>query len=164
MPGLLHAGLSGHFSKRSVVIVVIKKIVAIQIGDDKNRHSHRCRNRRRLRLCYMPRGQFPPCVRCLQRCRRRGSGIIAPGAASLATNRSTYPSLSISAQTAVCVCGGGFGQSGSGGYIGESSVAIIPQQRFALGKLPRAAQNQNVGASVIVVVGLDQVESAELSV
>ena len=49
--------------------------------------------------------------------------------------------------------------------IREGPVAIVAKQRFALrhvARLPCSAQNQNVGASIVVVVGLHQVQAAQL--
>src|SRR3984893_4945906 len=55
-----------------------------------------------------------------------------------------------------------FGQAARGGHIGECAIAIVLQQRLALGKLPRSTQDKNVEATIIVVVGLHEVQSAQL--
>ncbi len=57
---------------------------------------------------------------------------------------------------------GRFSQAALGGDVGERPVAVVPQQRLALRHFPAAAQNQNVFAAVVVVVGLQDVQAAEL--
>src|ERR1700727_517097 len=58
--------------------------------------------------------------------------------------------------------GGGLSQTAGGGDVGKGSVAIISQQRFALRKLPGAAQHENIQAAVVIVIALNHVQTAEL--
>ena len=70
--------------------------------------------------------------------------------------------MSMSVQTAVCVLVAGRRQAAGGGDVGERAVAVVAQQRLALRQLPAAAQHQDVEAAVVVVVGLHDVQAAEL--
>ena len=69
-----------------------------------------------------------------------------------------------SAHAAVCEAVAGSAQPACRGHVGEGAVAIVPQQRVALGQLPPAAQHEDVLAAVVVVVGLNQVQPAQLTV
>jgi len=55
-----------------------------------------------------------------------------------------------------------FRQPGGLRNIGESAVAVISQKRLTYRKLPGAAQNQQIHTTVIVIVGLNHVQSAQL--
>ena len=70
----------------------------------------------------------------------------------------------MSAHTAVCELVAGVARSACGGHIGEGAVAVVPQQRFALSHFPSAAQHQDVHAAVVVVIGLNHVQPAQLAV
>ena len=70
----------------------------------------------------------------------------------------------MSAHAAVCVLVAGFAKSACSGHIGEGAVAVVPQQRLALGHFPPAAQHQDVLAAVVVVIGLHHVQPAQLAV
>ena len=48
------------------------------------------------------------------------------------------------------------------GDVGEGPVAVVAQQRLALRQLPSATQHQDVETAVVVVVGLQDVQPAEL--
>ena len=58
--------------------------------------------------------------------------------------------------------GGRLGEAGGFGDVGECAVAIIFQERLALRNFPAAAENEDVRAAVVVVVGLNDVEAAHL--
>ena len=58
--------------------------------------------------------------------------------------------------------GGRPGQAARLCDVGERAVAVVAQQRLALGDHPRAAQGEDVEAAVVVVVGLHDVQPAEL--
>ena len=54
-------------------------------------------------------------------------------------------------------------QAGREGHVGERAVAVVVQQRVGMPPVaaePAAAQDQDVGGAVVVVVGLDEVEPA----
>src|SRR5688572_3556645 len=53
-------------------------------------------------------------------------------------------------------------QSARDRHVGKGAVAVVAQQRLALRHLPPAAQHQNVEMAVVVVVGLQDVQAAEL--
>ena len=58
--------------------------------------------------------------------------------------------------------GGRLGQARLAGYVRESAVAVVAQEGFPLADLPPSAQNQNVYATVIVVVRLHDIEASHL--
>ena len=59
--------------------------------------------------------------------------------------------------------GGRAGQAARDRHVGERAVAVVAEQRLALRRLPPAAQHEHVLAAVVVVVGLQQVQPAELA-
>jgi hypothetical protein len=57
---------------------------------------------------------------------------------------------------------GWLGQAGFHGDIGEGAVTVVAQQGFPHCRFPAAAQDQDIQAAVIVVIGLDNVVPTEL--
>ena len=55
------------------------------------------------------------------------------------------------------------GQACLTGNVGKRSVTVVTQERFAHGEFPRPAQYEQVHASVVVVIGLNQVQPAQLT-
>src|SRR5207245_10022928 len=63
-----------------------------------------------------------------------------------------------------CLCAsGGRGQARFARDVRKGSVAIVPQKRFAHGEFPGAAQDEDVHTAVVLVIGLDHVQSPQLS-
>ena len=90
------------------------------------------------------------------------SGTAATALSSLPTNRSRKPSLSMSVHTAVCVLVAGFARP-----LATVTSVNVPSQLFRssdlrCGDFPPAAQHQDVHAAVVVVVGLHDVQPAQL--
>ena len=62
---------------------------------------------------------------------------------------------------------GGLGEAGGGGDVREAALAVVAQQGVAdaaVGSQPAAAQDEDVGIAVVVVVGVHHVEAAQLTV
>ena len=57
---------------------------------------------------------------------------------------------------------GWLGEAGFRRDISEDAVAVVAKQRFPLCRFPATAQHQDIQAAVIVVIGLDDVEPAQL--
>ena len=53
-------------------------------------------------------------------------------------------------------------ESGLGRHVGECAVAVVTQQRIANRPFPPAAHHEQIEVSVVVVVGLDQVDASQL--
>src|SRR5262249_17893406 len=81
---------------------------------------------------------------------------------SLIADKQIEPAIIIYIDPYCRLGAGGFTQAARDGDIGESPVAIFPQQRFPLVKLIGSTQHQDVKAAVIVVIGLQNVQAARL--
>ena len=58
---------------------------------------------------------------------------------------------------------GRLGQACLTGNVGKCSVTVVTQKRFAHGEFPCAAQYEQIHASVVVVIGLNHVQPAQLT-
>src|SRR5215813_1582857 len=81
---------------------------------------------------------------------------------SFIADEEVEPSIIIDIDPDRSLRAGWFAQATRNGDIGESSVAIIPQQRFPLGDLPGSTQHQNIEAAVVVIVGLQNIQTTHL--
>ena len=160
LPWLLHASLQGDVSKSSVVIVVIKKIVAVEIGNVKIDIAVVIVIGRNDALGESGaidaggmRDVFERAVAFVAE-EMAGPVFVADEQIEIAVVINVGPDsgLRLHGQVEAAGCG----------YVGESAVAIVAQQRGALGKFPGATQDEDVETAVIVVIRLDEVQAAEL--
>src|SRR5438552_292782 len=56
----------------------------------------------------------------------------------------------------------GFRQTSLAGHVGEGAVPIVSQQRISDRQFPRPAHHEEVEETIIVIVGLYDVQSTEL--
>src|SRR5580704_4624105 len=160
LPRFLHSGLKRNIGKGSVVIVVIKRIVAVEIGDVEINiavviviaRNHAFGEGDAIDPGGM-RDVFEGAV-ALVAIEMAGSILVAHEKIEIAVVINVGPNAGLRLQGQVKPAGCG--------HVGESAVAIVAQQRRTLGKFPGATQDEDVETSVIVVIGLDKVQTAKL--
>jgi hypothetical protein len=161
--GTGHAGGPRQLGERVVAVVPIEKVAALEIRDVEvhepvvvvvgRGHSFReCHaiDARRSRdvLEHRP---------ALVQEQLRGAFLVADEQIEQAIAVDVGPGRGLRA-------GGWLCQSARHGNVGERAIAVVPQQRLALWHLPSSAQQQNVLAAVVVVVGLHHIQPAQLTI
>ncbi len=161
--GPRHACRSRHLGERVVVIVPIQKVVPVEIRDVEVHESVVVIVRRAHTLgerdaidTGSARDVFEGTAALVQE-QLRGAILVADEQIEQSIVVDIRPRRGLRARRRLC-------QSACRRHIGEGAVAVVPQQRLALGHLPPAAQHQDVLAAVVVVVGLNHVQPAQLAV
>lgn len=153
--------LLGDFREGAVVIVVIKEVATVKIGDVEvdipvvvvigGHHGlGKGDSVRPGGMVDILKCAVAPVVEELA-----GAVFVAHEQIELAIIIDVGPDGRLSGRRRLC-------QAGLPRDIGECAVTVIPHQRFAHGEFPGSAQDEEVRAPVIVVIGLDHVEAAEL--
>src|SRR5580658_1792941 len=160
LPRFLHAGLKSDVGKGSVVIVVVEEIVSVQIGNVKINiavviviaRNHALGEGGAIDAGGMG-DVFERAIAFVAE-EMAGSIFVTDEQIEIAVvvNVGPDPGLRLHGQVEAAGCG----------YVGEGSITIVAQQRWALGKFPRATQDEDVETSVIVIIRLDEVQAAEL--
>src|SRR5579885_1384969 len=156
-----NSGLLGDIGKRSIMIIVKQRIVSAVIGDIEIGVTIVVVIGRGYRLSVSDKigsggmGDIPECAISIVQKELVGAVFISDVQIQKAIIVDVGPHGGLSA------CG--LLQPGLFGDVGEGSIPVIAKQRLPLREFPTAAEDQDIQITIVVVVGLKDIEPSELA-